>query len=85
MILIGKVEHGIAEHNHQLFVLVYEDAGQWSIVSLDDDVLTRPLPKLCLGGPKRFCVMANDQRCVFLPLPSLLLCFSFAHIDIPGS
>lgn len=79
MILVGKVEDGIAQHNHQLFLFVYEDSGQRSIPSFDDDVLSRPLPELRLSGPERFCVMADDQGRVFPLLFPLFLFLSFAH------
>ena len=82
MILVRKVENGVAQYNHQLFMFVYEDSGKRLILNLDDDAISRPLPKLRLSCPEWFRVMADNQGCVLPLLSPLFFVLSVAHRTI---
>lgn len=77
--MIGQIEHCIAQHDHQIFIFMHEDSGQWMILSFRDDVLSRPLPELRLSCPEWLRMLAYDQGGMLLLLSPLLLCFSFTH------
>ena len=53
-------------------MLAHEHAGEWAIMRLDDDALSRPLPELGLSRPELFGVTTDYQGSV---LPFLFLLF----------
>lgn len=53
-------------------MLAHEHAGERTILRLDDDALSRPLPELGLGRPELFGVTTDYQGSV---LPFLFLLF----------
>lgn len=83
MVLVCNIEYGVAQDNHQFFVVAYENSGQRSIPRLDDDAVSGPLPKLCLRRPKWFRVVAYDQSRMLALFSSLLLFLSIAHAYTP--
>ena len=62
MVWMGQVEHGIANHNHQLFMVPAKGAGQRKIIRLSDYALPDPLPELLLSRPEFLPIATDDQR-----------------------
>jgi hypothetical protein len=60
-----EIENGVAEHDHQLFVLALEGARQGVISGFDDRALSDPLPELRLRSPELFSVTADDESRLF--------------------
>ncbi len=63
---MSKIEHGIAQDDHQFFVLALERACQRLILRFHDDAFPDPLPELRLRCPELLAVAADHQRRAFL-------------------
>ncbi len=63
---MSKIEHGIAQDDHQSFVLALERAWQRLILRFNDDAFPDPLPELRLRCPELLAVAADHQRRAFL-------------------
>jgi len=90
---MGQVEHGIANHNHQLFMVTAKGAGQRQIIRLFDYALPDPLPELLLRRPEFLSVATDDQRrflflfllLLFLghtAISSITSCFTLRHLKM---
>jgi hypothetical protein len=69
MIWIRKIKDCIAHYNEQFFIFAHEHASEWSVLRLNNDARSYPLPELGLRCPELLRVAANYQRGV---LPFLL-------------
>lgn len=72
MVWMGQVEHRVANHYHQLFMVSAKGARQRKIMRLFDYALPDPLPELLLSRPEFLPIATDDQR-RFLLLFLLLL------------
>ena len=83
MIWVGEIEYCVAQDDQKLFVLVHEYASERSILGLNNDALSRPLPELGLSRPEWFGVLAHNEGCVLPLLSIFFFYFPFTHCFSP--